>query len=66
MKRVASLPSSNTCYFKRKHTYIIHRQEHRKRVASLPIVKHLLLQENAHIHHTQAGTQEESGQPAKC
>ena len=37
----------NTCYFKRKHTYIIHRQEHRKRVVSLPNVKHLLLQEKA-------------------
>ena len=55
---------SNTYYFKRKHTYIIHRQEHMKRVVSLPIVKHLLLQEKAHIHHAQAGTHEESGQPA--
>ena len=35
-----------------------------KRVASLPIVKHLLLQEKEHIHHAQAGTHEESGKPA--
>ena len=59
MKRVASLPSSNTCYFKRKYTDIIHRQEHMKRVASLPTVKHLLLQEKA-------GNFFIVGQPANC